>query len=116
MSAWARARSTTSTNLSATDYAAATAVSAWRRRSYHRPPVGRWPRHLQGQVFPGAGAAITAPPGAAPPPAALARRDLAVVVQRIRPARRADPDGPPAGRTDKGAMGGLWDGAGCRRA
>jgi alkanesulfonate monooxygenase SsuD/methylene tetrahydromethanopterin reductase-like flavin-dependent oxidoreductase (luciferase family) len=51
-----------------------------------------------------------------PPPAALARRDLAVVVQRMRPARRANPDGAPAGRTDKGAMGGLRGRAGCRRA
>src|SRR6516164_2136258 len=83
---------------------------------YHRPPVGRWPRHLQWQVFPGAGPAIAAAPGATPPPAALARRDLAVVVQRMRPARRADPDGAPAGRTDQGALGGLRGGAEFRRA
>src|ERR1700724_232592 len=55
--------------------------------------MGRWPRHLQWQVFPGAGAAIAAAPDAAPPPAVMAQRDLAVVVQRMRPARRADPDG-----------------------
>jgi alkanesulfonate monooxygenase SsuD/methylene tetrahydromethanopterin reductase-like flavin-dependent oxidoreductase (luciferase family) len=40
----------------------------------------------------------------------------AVVVQRMRPARRADPDVAPAGRADQGAMGGLRGGAGCRRA
>jgi len=80
------------------------------------PPVGWWPRHLQWQVFPGAGPAIAAPPGAAPPPAALAQRDLAVLVRRMWPARRADPDGAPAGLTDQGAMGGLRGGAGCRRA
>ena len=83
---------------------------------YHRPPVGRRPRHVQWQVFPIASPAIAAAPGAAPPPAALARRDHAVVVQRMRPARRADPDGAPAGRADQGVMGGLRGGAGCRRA
>src|SRR4029077_10550895 len=74
---------------------------------YHRPPVWQSPRHLQWQVFPGAGAAIAAPPGAAPPAAALARRDLAVVVQRMRPARRAGPEGAPGGRTGEGGVGGV---------
>jgi alkanesulfonate monooxygenase SsuD/methylene tetrahydromethanopterin reductase-like flavin-dependent oxidoreductase (luciferase family) len=64
----------------------------------------------------GAGAAIAAVPGAAPLPAALARRDLAVLVQRMRPARRADPDGAAAGGADQAAMGGLRGGARCRRA
>ena len=44
------------------------------------------------------------------------RIGFAVVVQRMRAARRADPDGATAGRSDQGAMGGLRDGAGCRRA
>src|SRR5215831_6898078 len=116
MSEWARARFTTSTNLSA--------MGAQRRQPRthggggrsHRTPVGRWPRHLQWQVFPAAGAAIAAPPGAAPPPAALARRDFAVLIQRMRPARRADPDGAVAGGADQGSLGGLRGGAGCRRA
>src|SRR6516162_1295929 len=116
MSESARARFTMSTNLSAMGCAATTVASAWRRRSTSSNAYGAVARHLQWQVFPGAGAAIAAPPGAAPPPTALARRDLAVLVQRMRPARRADPDGAPAGRTDQGAMGGLRGGARCRRA
>ena len=63
-----------------------------------------------------AGAAIAAAPGAAPSAAALAQRDLAGVVQRMRPARRADPDRAASGRADQGAVGGLRGRARRRRA
>src|SRR5437762_12408990 len=48
-----------------------------RRRSTSSDACGAVAPSPKWQVIPGAGAAITAPPGAAPPPAALARRGLA---------------------------------------
>ena len=66
--------------------------------------------------FQGAGAGIAAAPGAAAPPAAVAQRDLARIVQRVRPARRPDPDGAAAGGAHQGALGGLRGRARCRRA
>ena len=72
---------------------------------------GGGPVTYNGKYFQVQVPAIAAPPGAAPAPAALARRDLAILVQRMRPARSADPDGAPAGRTDQGALDGLRGGA-----
>ena len=51
---------------------------------YHRTPLERWPGNVQRQVFSGAGAGIAPPSGAASPSAAMAQRDLAVLVQTAK--------------------------------
>ena len=53
--------------------------------------------------------------GAAARAAALAQRHLARLVHRMRPARRADPDRPPAGGAHQGALGAVRGGPERRR-
>ena len=77
---------------------------------HHRARLARGAAHLRRQVPQGPHPGAPAQAGAAARPAAVAQRDLARLVHRMRPARRADPDRAAAGRAHQGALGDL-----CRR-